>query len=185
MSQKPPPDNSQPQPHIKVSVLWLFAFATLSITLGLALIFLGKTPSQIVAGNLLFSVFAAIVGYGVLGSSGVAKTKKYQVGGAAAIMLVFFLAMNVLVDRSETISGVLTMDDSPVSEAEIALINCQVEKKLQKINKGDYGYFTYSGVHECPNQLVFVVTISNFVPLKIIKLALSRSCGLPNGECVS
>jgi hypothetical protein len=121
------------------------------------------TTQQYVGAYILFALVGAVVTFGALGSTGVVKTKGYQLGGAAAIFVVVLgILLPFAADAIQDISGALYVDGSPPQAATVYLLEVETPDNKRELTQANQGQFFFKGVRGGKSELVFNVVVSGF-----------------------
>ncbi|MGD2087156.1 MAG: formylglycine-generating enzyme family protein [Candidatus Aminicenantes bacterium] len=154
MSKKNPKPLVQP----KMRVLLLIFFVLLAAAL--LLLFLGKTRQQNQAAYVLLALDAAVLTYGILGSTGKIKTKRTQISGAAAVFIVILVVVFSLIREPRVnIRGVIYLNGIPPKKATIYLLETELRDNRRILEERDKGQFEFKDVVGVGDRVRFSIII--------------------------
>jgi sulfatase modifying factor 1 len=154
MSKKNPKPVVQP----KMRVLLLIFFVLLATAL--LLLFLGKSRQQNQAAYIVLALDAAVVTYGILGSTGKIKTKRTQIGGAAAVFIVILIVLfTITKDSRDDIRGVIYLNGVPPKTATIYLLETEHRDNRRILEERDKGQFEFKDVPGIGDNVRFSIII--------------------------
>ncbi|MCU0288159.1 MAG: hypothetical protein MUF15_17410 [Acidobacteria bacterium] len=126
----------------------------------LFLLFLGKTREHNVAAYFLLALNAAVVTYGILGSTGKIKTKETQIRGAAAVFIVILIVFFYLTkDSRSDIRGMVYLNSVPPKKAVVYLLETELRDNRRFIEERDKGYFEFRGIPGIGDNVRFGIEI--------------------------
>ena len=141
----PRSNSTQPRPVIKPTAAILLSTALVLLAAGLTLLFFGRTEQHTVAAFFFLALLGATVTFGILGATGMVKTKRWQLGGSAgvfgAILLILLPFARVTVHE---VKGVVYLDDAVVREATVVLLETDRAGNEQRITAQDNGTFRFT-----------------------------------------
>jgi iron(II)-dependent oxidoreductase len=154
MSKKSPKPVVQP---IIRDLLLIFFILLAAASL---LLFLGKTRQQTQAAYIILALDAAVVTYGILGSTGRIKTNRVQISGAAAVFIAILIVLfNLTKDYRSDIRGVIYLNGIPPKTATIYLLETELRDNRRILNEQDKGYFEFRDVTVIGDNVRFSIII--------------------------
>ncbi len=140
MPKSPQPN---PKPVVKPTMGVLLAVCAASLASGLALLLFGRETQHQVAAFFFLALLGATVTFGLLGATGMVKTKTWQLSGSTAV---FVIVLGILLPFVEPplkeIKGTLYLDGTVVREATITLLETDISNNEYDIK--DDGEFRFT-----------------------------------------
>ena len=141
----PKSNSANPKPVVKPTAAILLGVSLALLAAGLALLFLGETEQHTVAAFFFLALLGATVTFGLLGATGMVKTKKWQLGGSAGIFAaILSLLLPFAGGAVREIKGTVYLDDAVVREATVVLLESDRAGNEQKIEARDSGQFRFT-----------------------------------------
>ena len=136
---------ANPKPVVKPTAAILLGVSLALLAAGLALLFKGETEQHTVAAFFFLALLGATVTFGLLGATGMVKTKKWQLGGSAGIFAaILSLLLPFAGGAVREIKGTVYLDDAVVREATVVLLESELTGNERKIEPRDNGLFKFT-----------------------------------------
>lgn len=141
----PKSNPANPKPVVKPTAAILLGVSLALLAAGLALLFKGETEQHTVAAFFFLALLGATVTFGLLGATGMVKTKKWQLGGSAGIFAaILSLLLPFAGGAVREIKGTVYLDDAVVREATVVLLESELTGNERKIEPRDNGLFKFT-----------------------------------------
>jgi hypothetical protein len=132
-----------PKPVVQPTLGALLGVCAASLAAGLVLLFFGNETRHQVAAYFFLALLGATVTFGLLGATGMVKTKTWQISGATAVFVVILgILLQFVGEPLKQIKGTLYLDGAVVSDATMILL--EVDASDNRCNTGDDGRFQFT-----------------------------------------
>ncbi len=147
------------KPVVRPTLALLAGLIVLFLVTGVGLLFWGMAEQQRVGAFFCLALVGAIVTFGLLGATGIVKTRNWQVGGSAGVhMVILTTLLRFASDQLHEVKGTVYLDDRPVTKATILLLKSDRADNKKEINPNDNGRFAFT-LTEKKKEYEFVVNL--------------------------
>ncbi|MFO1500441.1 MAG: hypothetical protein U1G07_19010 [Verrucomicrobiota bacterium] len=154
-----PKPTPQVKPVVKPSLTVLVVLSLVLLGAGLALLSVGRTQQQNVAAFLCLALLASTVTFGLLGATGMVKTRRWQLSGSAGVFVaILSLLLPFARNPGKGLDGTVFLDDLAVPEATVVLLHSGLAAK--HIRPEDHGEFHFPAT-ELKKEYTFEISIPN------------------------